>query len=303
RPTARHGGDNLRCGIDAADAVVAVVSDKDVAGAVHGNTIGLIQAGARGGASVTAEARSAVARYGGDVARRGVHAADAVVPPVGDEEVAGAVYGHAVDTIEAGVGGGAAVAAKAVRPIARHGGDGACRGIHAADAAVVSVGDEEVAGAVHGHTRGVPQAGAGGGAAVAAEGLSSVPRHGADGPGGGVHATDAAVVSVGDEEVAGSVRNDTGRRDEQSARGRAAIPVASAPCHRANLAGSGIHTADTVVVSVADQKVAGAVHGHTIGLIQAGARGEASVTAEARSAVARHGGDGSGGRIHPPDAL
>src|SRR5260370_23968838 len=120
---------------------------------------------------------------------------------VGDEEVAGAVHGHTTSVSQAGAGGRAAVAAKGSNPIASHRGDDARDGIHLPDALVALVGDEEVAGAVHGHTTRETHAGAGGRAAVAAKASTAVAGHGGDDAGDGVHLADATVVRVGDEEV------------------------------------------------------------------------------------------------------
>ena len=73
------------------DAVVALVSDKEVAGAVYRHPGGVLQTGVGGEAAIAGIAEGAIARYGGHDAGRSVHAANALVALVGDEEVAGAV--------------------------------------------------------------------------------------------------------------------------------------------------------------------------------------------------------------------
>ena len=62
---------------------------------------------------------------------------------VGDEQVACGVHGDAVGIVEVGAGGRAVVAAEALRPVPRHGGDHPIRDL--ADA-VAHVGDVQVAG-------------------------------------------------------------------------------------------------------------------------------------------------------------
>ena len=86
---------------------------------------------------------------------------------VGDVEVAGGVHGDPAGSVQLGAGGRAVVAAEALRPVARHGGDHPVRDL--ADAVVASVGDVQVAGGIHGDARGIVQLGAGGRAVVAAE--------------------------------------------------------------------------------------------------------------------------------------
>src|SRR5205807_1136831 len=81
------------------------------------------ECGAGGGPAVAAEAFGAVAGDGADGAG-GRHLADAVVVPVGEEDVAAGVDRHPAEAAECGGGGGPAVAAEAGGAVAGDGADG-----------------------------------------------------------------------------------------------------------------------------------------------------------------------------------
>ena len=131
------------------DEQIARLVDRDPTRAVEGRGLGRAAVAARGGAGGVAAVRAG-AGDGGDHAARG-DLADPVIAGVGDEDVALGVDRHALGVFQAGLGGGAAVAADgrpggvaAVRAGAGDGGDDAARG-DLAHAAVERVGDEHVA--------------------------------------------------------------------------------------------------------------------------------------------------------------
>ncbi len=97
-------------------------------------------------------------------------------------------------------GRGAAVAREATAATTGVGRDGAPGG-DLADAAVVVVGDVEVAGGIEGHANGYAQLRVGRGAAVTREAKAAAAGVGRDGPPGGDLA-DAIVGDVRDVEVA-----------------------------------------------------------------------------------------------------
>ena len=139
----RHGGDHpIR---DDADAVVTTVGDVQVPGGIHGDARGTVQLGVAGRAVIAAEAWRSVSRDGSHHPIRDL--ADTVIPRVGDVQVARGIHGDAPRTAQLGAGGWAVVAAVAVRPIPRHGGDHPVR--HLADPTAALVGDVQVVGGIH----------------------------------------------------------------------------------------------------------------------------------------------------------
>ena len=108
---------------------------------------------------------------------------------------------------------------KPARPVSRHGGDHSVRDL--ADAVVTGVGDVQVAGGIHGDAVGIIQLGAGGRAAVAADSLDPVSRHGGDHPIRDL--ADAAVTGVGDVQVAGGIHGDAGGIVQLGAGGRTVV--------------------------------------------------------------------------------
>src|ERR1035437_1168226 len=148
---------------------------------------------------------------------------------------------------------------------------------------VTIVGDVQVASGIHGGAVGRGQLGAGGRAVVAAVAWRPVPRHGGD---HSVRDLADAVTLVGDVEVAGGVRGDTGGRPQLGAGGRAiVVHHASAARHGGDHATRNL--ADAVVVG--DVEVAGGIHRNALGQVQLGAGGRAVVADYVYAA--RHGGD------------
>src|SRR5207249_4556711 len=187
-----------------ADARVARVRDVEVAGGVEGHANGVVEVRGGRGAAVAQEARRTTAAAGvGRDGAPGADLADAAAAAVRDVEIAGGIDGHANGYVELRGGGGAAVAREARRAGAGVGRDGAPGG-DLADAAVVVVGDVEVAGGIEGHAIGCGELRGGRGAAVAREATGATTGVGRDGAPGGDLA-DAAVVVVGDVEVAGGI--------------------------------------------------------------------------------------------------
>src|SRR5262249_23179373 len=146
---------------DLADAVVALVAEEDVAAGVHGDAERVIELGGGGRPAVPAEAASAVAGDGDDHAGRFHHLADAVVVGVGDVEVAVGVHGPPVWAAEVRRGGRDVVAVVGGVAGAGDGDNVAGRLHHLPNAAVVGVGDVDVAAAVHGGGGGQVQHGGG----------------------------------------------------------------------------------------------------------------------------------------------
>ena len=239
------------------------IGDEQVAQGVHPHTLKAGEAGARRGTAVAGEAQRGIAHHDGDDACGGVHPADAVVVRIGDVQVARGIYRHTARTRQAGAGGRAAVAGKAMCATARHGGDDAFGGLHAADAAVARIGDEQVARGVHRHTLGEAQAGGGGGAAVAGEAPGAGARHGGDDPTGPVHPADAVVELIGDVQVARGVHRHIGGDAQAGAGGRATVPGEARGAgarHGGDDACGGVHPADAAVARIGDEQVARGVH-------------------------------------------
>ena len=177
----------------------------------------MFEGGGESRAGVAAEALCAGAGDGGDEVGLEIDAADAVVAGVCDVE-AGAVEGKAEGCGELRAGGGAAVAGGAESTGAGDGGDDTGDGIDAADAIVVGVGDEEIAGGVEGDGVGRVKLGAGRGAAIAGEALSAASGDGGEGA-GWVEATDGVVTGFGEEEIALGVIGEAERLEERDGPG------------------------------------------------------------------------------------
>src|SRR5439155_22632108 len=96
------------------------------------------------GAAVPSASPLPVARPGGVRPRARVHSPVARVAGLRNEEVARAVERDALRAVELGRGGGPAVAAEALRPVARHGRDRPRARVDSPDSVVVVVLDVEV---------------------------------------------------------------------------------------------------------------------------------------------------------------
>ena len=203
-PASRHRGDIARGGVHLADAVVERIGDIEIARPVHRYALGRAEprrCRCRR-AAVAAEAGSPASREGGDIARRGIHLADAVVIRIGDIEVARPVHRHAVGAVELRRCRRGAVAAEAAeRPGPRHRGDAARGSVHLADALVVRIGDVEVARPIHRHAHWGVQPRRCCRAAVAADAGNSSSRHRGDITRGSIHLADAVVLGIDDVEV------------------------------------------------------------------------------------------------------
>ena len=101
-----------------------------------------------------------VTRHGGDHAT-GAHFANANVGRVGDEDIAGIVHRDRGGDVEQCAGGWAAVPTVAVGPVTRHGCDDATLG-NFAHSFVVRIRNQQIAGAIHRHSRWVEHRRAGG---------------------------------------------------------------------------------------------------------------------------------------------
>ena len=108
---ARDRRDHPGSHVDAADAIVPLVGDKEVPGGIECEAAGLVESGARRGTAVT----EAVGRPPSTGDRPGetgggVDAAHAVVSRVGHEEVAGGVHGHSRRPLQRRAGRGRSLA-------------------------------------------------------------------------------------------------------------------------------------------------------------------------------------------------
>ena len=149
---------------------------------------------------------------------------------IGDVQVAGGVHGDPIGNVQLGADGRAIVPAVALRPAPRHGSDHPIGNL--ADPEVISIGDVEVAGGVHGDAFGSVQLSAGSRTAIAAVASQEDtgpsrpdphPGHGGDHPIG--YLADAVVQGVGDIEVASSVHGDALGIEQLSAGSRAVVAV------------------------------------------------------------------------------
>src|SRR5882762_3744967 len=200
-PIARHRGNDVGQGVHAADAPAALVRNDKIAGRIKGHT-NRGHGGDGGRATIAAETALAVACKRGDDSRGGIHAADAFVIQVSDEEIPTSIHANSDGKPEGRGRGRTTIAAEGKLPVAGNGGNGSGGSIHATDAAIVGVGNEEVAVGVQGDSVGMVQRGSRGRAAIPAKGKSTVAGDGGYDAGGSIYAADAPILRVGDEEIA-----------------------------------------------------------------------------------------------------
>ena len=181
-------------------------------------------------------------------------------------------------------------------------------GRHLADAVVVQVGNEQIAGGTHHHPVRIIQAGIGGrpsvpgvtsyktilvGAAIAGQRCDEA---------GGVHLADEAVLRVGNQQIAHGVHRHTGRIIEAGIGGGPSVPGISGRTiagHRRDDAVD-IHLAYDAVATVRNEQVAQGVHRHAVGLIQPGIGGRPAVPGVTGCAIAGHRRDDAVG-VHLAD--
>src|SRR5207249_4168676 len=203
---------------------------------------------------------------------------------------------HANGYVELRGGGGAAVAREARRVGAGVGRDGAPGG-DLADAAGTVVGDVEVAGGIEGYANGYGELRGGRGAAVAREARAAGAGVGRDGAPGGDLA-DAAVVVVGDVEVAGGIEGHAnGYAQLRVGRGAAVTREAKAAAAGVGRDGAaGRDLADAIVGDVRDVEVARRIEGHASGGVELRSGRGAAVAREVPAGVGRDGATGQGRR-------
>ena len=112
---AGQGRDGPIAGVDAADAAIEAVGDKDVAGPVDCDAIGLVERGPRRRSAIAGVAGLAIAGDCRDDAAPGIDAADAVVEGVGETEIPGLIEGNIERAVQQSRLGRAAIAGKALR--------------------------------------------------------------------------------------------------------------------------------------------------------------------------------------------
>src|SRR6266550_759189 len=145
----------LRPGSDNADAVAAIVRDKEATSAkgkpIQPNWV--FKAGARSGTAIATKHLIPVSCVGRDDSGGTIHAADVKADRVtGEQGSSGRVHEKQIICIvdgqtpgaHAGAGGWAAISAKAILAIARHHTAYARCGVHANNPVLDSVGDEEI---------------------------------------------------------------------------------------------------------------------------------------------------------------
>src|SRR5262249_16047918 len=141
-------------------------------------------------------------------------------------------------------------------------------GIHFADAEVIGIGDEQIAGAVQGYSPRRKQAGAGGGAAIAGKRAGAVPGKRGDSP-AGIYFADAIVSEVSDKEGGGGIHRNCGGFHAGAGGGTAVPRKRAAPVarYRGDVLCRVVHLADTKVAEVGDEQVAARVQRYTHGNI------------------------------------
>jgi hypothetical protein len=203
--------------------VIELVSNEKISGSVEPDSGRAIQAGAGGGAAVTAIACCTIPHYSRNDTCGSVHAPDTMIVLVSDEDIACGVQRNAEGGRQISAGGGAAITAEALRPVSRGSGNESCGNVHLTDAVIQLIRDKQVAEGIHYYPRGAGQASAGGGAAITAEALRPVSRHSCNDSGYRVHAANPLVKPISYEQVSCFVNSDARRRTQAGTGGGATI--------------------------------------------------------------------------------
>ncbi len=304
RAGSRDRADQARREVDLADDVIAAVGDEQVPRRVQGDAHGVVERGAGGRSAVATVAPGPAPRHGADHARGGVDFTNDVVVAVGNEEVPRAVYGDVQGIVEFGAGGRPAVAAIVPGAVSDDRLDQARGCIDLANGVVKAVANEEIAGGIHGHGRGIAELRTGGRSAVAAIAPGPAARHVADLARGDVDLTDDAVGAVGNEAVSRTVYRDARGVVKFGAGGRSAVAaIAAGPISgdRADCARGEIHRADDVVAAVGDEEVPRGVRRNARRVVEPGARGRGAIAAVAAGPVSGDRADHARGEIHRAD--
>jgi len=278
--------------------MIVMIGDVEVPARVDRHVGRVAQQRGRRGNVVAVEALSAGAGDGRDDAVD--HAPDGVVVEVGDVQRARRVELDAPRAIDLRRARGAAVSRVTgdTRPHERVDRSAA---VHDADAVVVRIGDDQVAGRVLERLVG-SDAGGGGRPAVAAERACARARDRLDEPGAAVDAPDTRVAVVRHEQPTGSVARDAHDLTELGIQGRAA--VAAELVHV--VAGERLEVARRVdrahamraVLCEDDAPVRGQRHPSRR---REGAQGGGAVGRERYGAAAGDRGDGARDEVEPAD--
>src|SRR5262249_40977726 len=151
-----------------------------------------------------------------------------------------------------------------------------------ADTGIVNISNKEVPEFVHRQADRNIQLCSCSWAAIAAEALCAVARHGSDGA-GRIHLADTIITRIADEEVAGTIHRQPRGIIQLRTDGRPAIP-AEALCAIARHGGddSGrVHLADAFVTLIEDKEVAEIIRRDPLGGIQLRVNSRTAVAAKA----------------------
>ena len=135
-----NSGDDAGAGGNAPDAVVDLVGNVDVSIRVNSNSAG-IDLGLGRGSTVAAISLKACTGKHGDPPGAGINPADRIGNAFDEVDIAIRVCGNVQEIADAGMNGGAAVAGRKPRSVARHGGDLLRPEIDAPDAVIVNIGN------------------------------------------------------------------------------------------------------------------------------------------------------------------
>ena len=202
---ARHRTDISRARIHLADAVVAIVRNIDIPGAIHRLAHGIPEFRAGRHASIAVVTQSSIARHRTDLSRAHIHLTDAVVGFVRDVDIPCTIHRHASGREEFRAGRRFSIAVVTLSSIARHRTDLSRARIHLANAVVEIVRNVDIPGTIHRHASGIVEFRAGRHASIAVVTRSPIARHRAD-ISRCVYLADALVVLVRDVDIPGTIQ-------------------------------------------------------------------------------------------------
>ena len=133
-----------------------------------------------------------------------------------------------------------------------------------------------------------------------------IAQHSGDYSGCSLYSPDAVIEEVCNKDIARCIKSDGLRKMQASAGCRATISAVAGRAvagHRRDHMSDGIHPPDNVVDVIRYKEIASAVHGHSVGIVQAGAGGRTIVARVARPASASRGGDYMSDSVDSPDAV
>ena len=250
--------DDRSTGVHLADAVIALIRNKQIARTVQRYTCGIAQPCDRSRPAVAQKGTDTVTGHGGDRSAA-VHLADALIALIRNEQIAGTVQRYSEGIPQACARSRPAVTAKSGHTVTAHRGD-CSAAVHLADAAIALIRDKQIARTVQHHPGGIRQACARSRPAVAAKVKWAVTRHRGD-RSAAVHLADWLLAKSAINRLPAPSSATLWGSHNLCDRSRAAVArkvTESITRYRGDCSAA-VHLADAVIAPIRDKQIARAV--------------------------------------------